>query len=107
MLSVFSRFGGLTFARVMRPSDDAAPAIGLAIGLGVLAFLLFSSMDMLIKLLSAGYPIHQMLFLSALFSLVPVALRSGGRAASTGSEPAGRSPTPCVACLAWQRPSRR
>ncbi len=81
MLSAFSRFGGLAFARVLRRSDDAAPSVGLGIGFGVLAFLLFSSMDMMVKLLSAGYPIHQMLFFNALFSLLPITFaiwRSGG-----------------------------
>ena len=81
MLSAFSRFGGLAFARVLRRSDDAARSVGLGIGFGVLAFLLFSSMDMMVKLLSAGYPIHQMLFFNALFSLLPITFaiwRSGG-----------------------------
>lgn len=81
MLSAFSRFGGLAFARILRRSHDATPSVGLGIAFGVVAFLLFSSMDMMIKLLSAGYPIHQMLFLNALFSMLPIMVairRSGG-----------------------------
>jgi drug/metabolite transporter (DMT)-like permease len=83
MLSAFSRFGGLVSARVLRRSSGAAPSVGLGIGFSVLAFLLFSSMDMMVKLLSAGYPIQQMLFYNALFSLLPIgfaAWRAGGLA---------------------------
>ena len=81
MLSAFSRFGGLAFARVFQRPGHATPSVGLGIGFGVLAFLLFSSMDMMVKLLSAGYPIHQMLFFNGLFSLLPIGLAiwwSGG-----------------------------
>ncbi len=83
MLSAFSRFGGLASARVLRRSSGATPSVGLGIGFGVLAFLLFSSMDMMVKLLSAGYPIQQMLFFNALFSLLPIGFavwRAGGLA---------------------------
>ncbi len=81
MLSAFSRFGGLAFARILRHSDDASASVGLGIGFGGIAFLLFSSMDTLVKLLSAGYPIHQMLFLNALFAMLPITFairRAGG-----------------------------
>ncbi len=80
MWSAFARFGGLVAARVARPrlADSSA---GLGIGLALLAFALFSSMDATIKWLSAGYPVHQMLFFNAAFALVPVGLmtwRAGG-----------------------------
>ena len=80
MWSAFARFGGLVAARVARPrlADSSA---GLGIGLALLAFALFSSMDATIKWLSAGYPVHQMLFFNAAFALVPVAFmtwRAGG-----------------------------
>lgn len=81
MISAFLRFGGLVAAGVLHPSSKAASSVGLGIGFGVLAFLLFSSMDMMVKLLSAGYPIHQMLFFNALFSLLPIGIvvwRAGG-----------------------------
>lgn len=80
MWSAFARYGGLVAARVARRRSGGS-AIGAGIGLAALAFALFSSTDGLIKWLSAGYPIHQMLFFNALFSLVPVALatwRGGG-----------------------------
>jgi drug/metabolite transporter (DMT)-like permease len=80
MWSAFARFGGLITAAVARPRlSDSSAALG--IGLALLAFALFSSMDALIKWLSAGYPVHQMLFFNAAFGLVPVALmtwRAGG-----------------------------
>jgi drug/metabolite transporter (DMT)-like permease len=75
MWSAFSRFGGLVAARVARRQASAVPSVGLGIALGSAAFLLFSSMDVLIKWLSSGdggYPIHQLLFVNALFSLLPV-----------------------------------
>jgi drug/metabolite transporter (DMT)-like permease len=77
----FSRFGGLTGARAARAPLTQSASVALGISFAVLAFLLFSTMDMMVKWLSAGYPIHQMLFFNALFSLVPVLLmawRSGG-----------------------------
>jgi drug/metabolite transporter (DMT)-like permease len=61
----------------------AAPAIGAGIGLGALAFALFTVMDALIKWLSADYPIHQLVFSNSLFALLPVllvSLRRGGLA---------------------------
>jgi drug/metabolite transporter (DMT)-like permease len=80
MWSAFARFGGLIAAAVARPRlADSSAALG--IGLALLAFALFSSMDAMVKWLSAGYPVHQMLFFNALFSLLPVALmtwRAGG-----------------------------
>jgi len=59
----------------------AATPIGAGIGLGALAFALFTAMDTMIKWLSAGYPVHELVFTNALFSLVPVglvSLRRGG-----------------------------
>ena len=59
----------------------AAPTVGAGIGLGALAFALFTLMDALIKWLSADYPIHQLVFSNSLFALVPVllvSLRRGG-----------------------------
>jgi drug/metabolite transporter (DMT)-like permease len=80
MWSAFARFGGLIAAAVARPRlADSSAAFG--IGLALLAFALFSSMDAMVKWLSAGYPVHQMLFFNALFSLLPVGLmtwRAGG-----------------------------
>ncbi|HEX5079623.1 MAG TPA: DMT family transporter [Geminicoccaceae bacterium] len=58
---------------------DSSAALG--IGLALLAFMLFSSMDAMIKWLSASYPVHEMLFFNAGFGLLTVALmtwRSGG-----------------------------
>lgn len=80
MWSAFARYGGLVAARVARPVGNGS-AIGVGIGLAALAFALFSTMDALIKWLSAAYPVHQMLFFNASFALLPVALatwRSGG-----------------------------
>jgi drug/metabolite transporter (DMT)-like permease len=80
MWSAFARYGGLVAAAVARPrlADSSA---GLGIALALLAFVLFSSMDAMIKWLSAGYPVHEMLFFNATFSLIPLALmtaRAGG-----------------------------
>jgi drug/metabolite transporter (DMT)-like permease len=73
MWSAFARYGGLIAARVARPQrPNSSTAFG--IGLALLAFALFSSTDAMIKWLSAGYPVHQMLFFNAAFALVPVAL---------------------------------
>jgi drug/metabolite transporter (DMT)-like permease len=61
----------------------AVPLVGAGLGLGALAFALFTVMDTSIKWLSAGYPVHELLFTNALFALVPVAvttLRRGGLA---------------------------
>jgi drug/metabolite transporter (DMT)-like permease len=61
----------------------AMPLVGAGLGLGALAFALFTVMDTTIKWLSAGYPVHELLFTNALFGLVPVAvttLRRGGLA---------------------------
>ena len=63
------------------PPLTATPLLGAGIGLGALAFGLFTIMDTLIKWLSAGYPVIELLFTNALFALVPVALttlRRGG-----------------------------
>jgi len=80
MWSAFARYGGLIAAAVAKPRfADSSAALG--IGLALLAFALFSSMDATIKWLSAGYPVHQMLFFNAAFGLLPVALmtwRGGG-----------------------------
>jgi drug/metabolite transporter (DMT)-like permease len=73
MWSAFARYGGLVAARVARPHrPNSSTALGIALAL--MAFALFSSTDAMIKWLSAGYPVHQMLFFNAAFSLVPVAL---------------------------------
>ncbi len=44
----------------------------LGIGIAVLGFLLFTMLDTLAKYLSDGYPIHQIIFFNALFTMVPV-----------------------------------
>jgi drug/metabolite transporter (DMT)-like permease len=53
-------------------ADSAAPAATAGIGMGALAFGLFSLMDALVKWLSASYPVPQILVCNALFALVPV-----------------------------------
>jgi drug/metabolite transporter (DMT)-like permease len=73
MWSAFARYGGLIAARVARPQRPNSSA-AFGIGLALMAFALFSSTDAMIKWLSAGYPVHQMLFFNAAFALVPVAL---------------------------------
>jgi drug/metabolite transporter (DMT)-like permease len=65
------------------PAALALPGIGAGLGLGAFAFALFTVMDTAIKWLSAGYPVHELLFTNALSALVPVAattLRRGGLA---------------------------
>jgi drug/metabolite transporter (DMT)-like permease len=62
--------------------DKAAPLATAGIGLGALAFGLFSLMDATVKWLSASYPVPQILMCNALFALLPVgvmAMRRGGR----------------------------
>jgi drug/metabolite transporter (DMT)-like permease len=61
--------------------DPAAPRITAGVGLGAIAFGLFSLMDALVKWLSATYPVPQILLCNALFALVPVGavvVRRGG-----------------------------
>jgi drug/metabolite transporter (DMT)-like permease len=67
--------------RVAAPTAAAAaaPLVGVGLGLGALAFALFTVMDTTIKWLSAGYPVHELLFTNALFALVPVAVTTLGR----------------------------
>lgn len=52
----------------------AVPALGAGVGLGALAFALFTMMDALVKWLSTDYPVPQLVFTNALFALVPVLL---------------------------------
>ena len=62
-------------------ADTTAPAATAGIGLGALAFGLFSLMDALVKWLSATYPVPQILVCNALFALAPVGamvMRRGG-----------------------------
>jgi drug/metabolite transporter (DMT)-like permease len=62
-------------------ADAAAPRATAGLGLGALAFGLFSLMDALVKWLSADYPVPQILLCNALFALVPVGAmvaRGGG-----------------------------
>jgi drug/metabolite transporter (DMT)-like permease len=68
---------------VAAPATTATPLIGAGLGLGALAFGLFTVMDTLIKWLSSGYSVIELLFSNALFALIPVAvttLRRGGLA---------------------------
>jgi len=61
--------------------ETAAPVAASGLGLGALAFGLFSMMDALVKWLSATYPVPQILVGNALFALVPVGVmvaRRGG-----------------------------
>lgn len=44
----------------------------IGIGIAVIGFLLFTMMDTIAKWLSGGYPIHQIIFFNALFTMVPV-----------------------------------
>jgi drug/metabolite transporter (DMT)-like permease len=63
-------------------AKTAAPLATAGIGLGALAFGLFSLMDATVKWLSATYPVPQILACNALFALLPVwvmAMRRGGR----------------------------
>ena len=63
------------------PALPAATPIGVGIGLGAVAFALFTVTDTMVKWLSAGYPVHELVFTNALFALLPVAavsLRRGG-----------------------------
>jgi drug/metabolite transporter (DMT)-like permease len=65
------------------PALAASSAVSAGIGLGALAFALFTLMDTTVKWLSAGYPVHQLLFSNALFALLPVmavSARRGGLA---------------------------
>jgi len=66
----------------LQPQIEAAtPATASGLGLGALAFGLFSLMDALVKWLSASYPVPQILEYNALFALVPVGamvVRRGG-----------------------------
>lgn len=81
MLSAFPRFGGQRAAQVFRAPVYGRSSIGFAIAFALLAFLLFSSLDMMVKLLSGGYPVQQMLFINAVFSLIPIGIavwRAGG-----------------------------
>ena len=66
---------------VAAPALPAASPVSAGIGLGALAFALFTVMDTMIKWLSAAYPVHELVFTNALFALLPVAavsLRRGG-----------------------------
>ncbi len=81
MWSAFSRFGGLVAARVMGAPLWRSDGHGLGIALATLAFMLFSTMDLLGKWLSADCSIPQMMLFNAGFSLVPatiLAWRTGG-----------------------------
>ena len=49
----------------------ANPAM-LGIGIALLGFFLFTLMDTLAKWLSAGYPVHQIIFFNASFSMLPI-----------------------------------
>ncbi|MGH6881109.1 MAG: DMT family transporter, partial [Hypericibacter sp.] len=67
------------------PATAAArPSVLSGIGLMVLSVLLFTTMDMLVKLASERFPIGQIVFVRNLFAFLPVMLvisRSGGFAA--------------------------
>jgi drug/metabolite transporter (DMT)-like permease len=60
-------------------AKTAAPAATAGIGLGALAFGLFSLMDATVKWLSASYPVPQILVCNALFALLPVAIMAARR----------------------------
>jgi drug/metabolite transporter (DMT)-like permease len=72
----------MALTTTIQPKIEAAsPAAASGLGLGALAFGLFSIMDALIKWLSATYPVPQLLVCNALFALLPVAVmvvRRGG-----------------------------
>lgn len=72
-------------------ADLAHPsAAASGIGAAALAFVLFTVMDTVIKWMSAGYPLHQIILTNALFALVPVsifAVRSGGLVALATRRP--------------------
>jgi drug/metabolite transporter (DMT)-like permease len=74
----------MTLTTTVQPKiEAAAPAATSGLGLGALAFGLFSMMDALVKWLSATYPVPQILVCNALFALVPV----GAMVASRGGLP--------------------
>lgn len=71
----------------MKRLPDAAGSRLAAIGLALTAFALFSVNDALMKLLSARYPLPQIIFFNALFAMMPVVAfglwRDGLRGLST------------------------
>jgi drug/metabolite transporter (DMT)-like permease len=56
----------------MAAASSAPDRATAGIALAVLGFALFSTMDVLVKWLSADYPLHQIVFVNALMALVPV-----------------------------------
>lgn len=72
----------MALTTTIQPKIEAAtPVAASGLGLGALAFGLFSIMDALIKWLSASYPVPQLLVCNALFALLPVGvmvIRRGG-----------------------------
>lgn len=54
--------------RAMLSASSAAPRVGMACAAG--AAMLFSSNDMLIKLLSGGYPLHQIVFIRSIIGVL-------------------------------------
>ncbi|MEM7445660.1 MAG: DMT family transporter [Pseudomonadota bacterium] len=65
----------------------ATPNIAVGIGFAALAFFCFTTMDAVLKWLSAGYPLHQIVFFNAAFALGPIGLyiatHGGKRALAT------------------------
>lgn len=51
-----------------------APSIGVGIATAAIAFALFTTMDTVVKWLSAGYPLHQIILFNSSFALLPVLL---------------------------------
>lgn len=69
---------------VLKGSASRGPGVVAGIGFAAAAFALFTVMDTLIKWLSGGYPLAQIVFFMALFSIVPTSLivvRAGGLSA--------------------------
>jgi drug/metabolite transporter (DMT)-like permease len=63
------------------PPKDSPSRIALSLAMALLAFGLYSTMDMMVKLVSARLRVTQLLFLGSAFALVPLMIlvwRSGG-----------------------------
>jgi hypothetical protein len=89
------------------PALPSTSLVGAGIGLGALAFALFTVMDAMIKWLSAGYAVHELVFTNALFSLVPVALVSLRRGGIARLRTRRCRCMSCAACAVWPVGSSR
>lgn len=77
---------------IATPPTDARGVSSVAGGIGfaMLAFFSFTTMDAVLKWLSAGYPLHQIVFFNAAFALGPIGIfiaTHGGRRAIATHRP--------------------